>query len=80
MNNEGGGYSAHGKYHDPSNPIAFMDVSRDGEQLGQMKFELFNSRVPKTVENFRQIITGENDLGYKYEKSTFFRIIGGFMA
>ena len=53
MNNEGQQDRTHGKYHDPSNPIAFMDVSRDGELLGQMKFELFNSRVPKTVENFR---------------------------
>ena len=57
-----------------------MEISRDGETLGQMKFELFENRVPITVENFKAIITGENKQDYKYLNTKFHRIIGDFMA
>ena len=69
-----------GRYHDPGNPIAYMEVSRDGEMLGKMRFELFGNRVPITVENFRAIISGENKQKYSYVNTKFHRIIGDFMA
>ncbi|ELW47765.1 Peptidyl-prolyl cis-trans isomerase A [Tupaia chinensis] len=50
----------------------------DGEPLGQVSFELFADKVPKTVENCRALSTGEKGFGYK--GSCFDRIIPGFMC
>ena len=37
----------------------FMDVEIDGQYAGRINFELFDEVVPKTLENFRQLSTGE---------------------
>ncbi len=61
------------------NPQVYMEISIDSEPQGRMTFELYADAVPKTVENFRCLCTGEK-AGFAYKGSGFHRVIPGFMV
>ena len=62
------------------NPKVFFDVSIGGNNAGRITMELRKDVVPKTVENFRALCTGDKGKMMTYKGSTFHRIIPQFMC
>ncbi|XP_075591037.1 uncharacterized protein LOC142597910 [Dermatophagoides farinae] len=62
----------------------YFKLTKDGQTLGELQFELFKNVVPRTAENFRKLCIGYKDsqIGKTigYAKSHFHRIIPDFMA
>ncbi|ETW03196.1 hypothetical protein H310_05603 [Aphanomyces invadans] len=64
----------------PGRRYVWIDVAVDNVPAGRIVAELYMDKVPKTAENFRGLVTGDNQHGWSYKNSTCHRILKGFIV
>jgi cyclophilin family peptidyl-prolyl cis-trans isomerase len=68
------------------NPVVFFEITIGATKAGRIEMELHADVVPKTVENFRCLCTGEmgksktSGKRLSYRKSMIHRVVGDFMC
>ena len=73
--------------HHPTETIThkvYFDLAIDGTPAGRVVMGLYGKLVPKTVQNFRGLCTGEfgktaDGVKMHYKNTTFHRVISGFI-
>nr|GAT47197.1 predicted protein [Mycena chlorophos] len=58
-------------------PNVYFDIHINSKPSGRVEFKLYDTDVPRTARNFRELATGQN--GFGYAGSGFHRIIPQFM-
>ena len=53
-------------YTASSNPKVYFTVSKNGRNLGDLVFELYQNHVPRTTEHILSYVTGSNTSGASY--------------
>jgi peptidyl-prolyl isomerase D len=64
------------KKQQKSNTV-YLEIGINDQSIGKIIIQLFDSVVPRTCKNFRELCVGNRGIGYK--DSCFHRIISGFM-
>lgn len=58
-------------YTNRGNPKVYLSVSKDGNSLGDLVFELYANHAPRSADNFIQLCTGNNAHGRSLTGTTF---------
>jgi peptidylprolyl isomerase len=61
------------------NTGVFLDLTVDSELIGRVELELFDDIVPKTVENFKVLCYGNDEIDSRYDGCPVHRVIPNFM-
>jgi len=54
-------------YSDKHNPRVFFTLSKNGQTLGDLVFELYSNHAPQSAENVLALATGKNDFNANYK-------------
>ena len=64
-------------YSDKANPRVFLTLSKNGQPLGDLVFELYKNQAPENVDSFVSFATGHNQWSGSYKGQTLDRGLPG---
>lgn len=59
------------RYNARNNPHVYMTISKNGNNLGDLVFELYSNHCPRTSDNFMQLCNGNNAHGRSLAGTSF---------